>query len=633
MPIPDIKTFNQLGDLMIQRYERYLPTAFDDSLTLLEKVNKVIEYVNQTGRVTNELIEFVEMFSGGVKDTVEEFILQFGDNLEQQVIDTLEEWQTSGKLDVVINEALQTQIDDLELQHTQDIENVNAQLAQIAYQVPPNATTLEMQTILDGAVNGSTIYLAQGTTYNFDNPILFGLNQSAIKIDGRGSTVRFTHNGDGFVLESQNENFGGHILENMIIQGPNASYPSSGYIPPSTGAGVKMLRSYYAVLRDVEIRGFNYGLFLHMGIKNNIEGKTYIRFNQYGVWFEGGATNVNNFIGVSIRNNRKIGVYFNSNLAPFPSHNVFSGCLIESNIPFPYLSGGNSPNDSVGVYIGGAYDNIFDNCYFENHQHAIIITGSSDANKFINCRLNMSADGSRVDGVWLKGDAINNTTFLNCHNSSTGSTVNVEYDGANYYKNVFKGCSGFVYSDFTSTSIDIVNSKTNQGGHGDRFGALVMDRNGFHSNPMEGTTPARIEGIGTTNAILNAKGYGEIILGTQITSATTITNISNLRLGQIFTLINHQQNHPVTIKSSTDGINGIVLRNRKDAILSRWSEMIVFYVSGLGRITEIGRNFNEPSKTTINSNPSYVGEIMVIGTDVYIATDLGYGAWKKVNNV
>jgi hypothetical protein len=41
---------NKLDDL---QYERYLPTAFDESLSLLQKVNKVRDFLNQVIDLAN----------------------------------------------------------------------------------------------------------------------------------------------------------------------------------------------------------------------------------------------------------------------------------------------------------------------------------------------------------------------------------------------------------------------------------------------------------------------------------------------------------------------------------------------------------------------------------------------------
>jgi hypothetical protein len=96
MAIPDIATFNTLGKLMIQKYERYLPTAFDESMTLLEKMNKIIEYLNETGRLVNGVIE--------EWTKVMEWVLNEG--LTETVIERLDEMVADGTFDTIINEQL-----------------------------------------------------------------------------------------------------------------------------------------------------------------------------------------------------------------------------------------------------------------------------------------------------------------------------------------------------------------------------------------------------------------------------------------------------------------------------------------------------------------------------------------------
>lgn len=54
---PTVSTFNQLAPIIVQTYESYLPTAFDDSLTMLEKVNKIIQGLNSTNSTVNSVID------------------------------------------------------------------------------------------------------------------------------------------------------------------------------------------------------------------------------------------------------------------------------------------------------------------------------------------------------------------------------------------------------------------------------------------------------------------------------------------------------------------------------------------------------------------------------------------------
>lgn len=454
---------------------------------------------------------------------------------------------------------------------------------------------------LDTIGNTGSVKFPGKVTYNMYSPIVFPLTGHRIKLfSNDGATISAKHNGDGIVLNAQNENYSAHLIEGLVIQGPNSSYPTAGYTPPSTGAGIRMNTAYYCTLRDVRVQGFQYGIHLKLGIKNNFEGNTYIRHNQYGIYLDGGATNVNNFKGIGIRENRKAGVYFNAGTAPYPTHNTFTDCLIESNIPFPYLSGGNAPNDSIGVYLGGAYYNIFDNCYFENQQYAIYITGSSDGNKFSKCRFSPSADLTRLDKIMFDGAGVNNNTFSECFTLSQDSTSpNVESNNANQLYNQFIDCEGFTFIPASVLApIDVINLRPNQSGWGTPFGALTIPFHGLYNNPGEGTTRGRITGIGTTTATLNANGYGEIMLGSLITAPTTITDITNLKKGQYFTLSNYQIGFPVTIKSSTDGINGIILKNKRDVVLSKRSDTILFYVTQLGKIVEVGRNIDQLNTLT-----------------------------------
>lgn len=96
MTLPNITTFKTLGKLMVQKYERYLPTAFDESMTLLEKMNKIINYLNETGELVNGVIEkWVEVM---------EWVLNEG--LSEAVIERLDEMVADGTFDTIINEQL-----------------------------------------------------------------------------------------------------------------------------------------------------------------------------------------------------------------------------------------------------------------------------------------------------------------------------------------------------------------------------------------------------------------------------------------------------------------------------------------------------------------------------------------------
>lgn len=99
---PKLLPVQLLTDLKIQEYESVLPTAFDDALTMLQKINKVIFRLNELGKLTeeiaikwNELIEWI--VSDGLTDLVQgtleswyqegrfaELVIQIIDELKEQ---------------------------------------------------------------------------------------------------------------------------------------------------------------------------------------------------------------------------------------------------------------------------------------------------------------------------------------------------------------------------------------------------------------------------------------------------------------------------------------------------------------------------------------------------------------------
>ena len=96
MAKPELIPESKITPLFLQRYEHYLPTAFNESMTLLQKVNKVIHELWRIGELTNDMIE--------KWNEVIRWILNEG--LEDAVEDKLDEWLKDGTIDKIINENL-----------------------------------------------------------------------------------------------------------------------------------------------------------------------------------------------------------------------------------------------------------------------------------------------------------------------------------------------------------------------------------------------------------------------------------------------------------------------------------------------------------------------------------------------
>jgi hypothetical protein len=90
---PVITPFKQFLDITPKCYEDYSPTAFDDTLDFLEKVNKIIKRLNELGEITSDLMN--------KWNEVMEWVMN--DGLTQAVIDRLNEWLADGTLANIIN--------------------------------------------------------------------------------------------------------------------------------------------------------------------------------------------------------------------------------------------------------------------------------------------------------------------------------------------------------------------------------------------------------------------------------------------------------------------------------------------------------------------------------------------------
>lgn len=99
---------NKLDDL---QYERYLPTAFDESLSLLQKVNKVRDFLNQVIDLANandtRITDYITATNTTLATIQNDFdVLESwvkGEGLEAEITPILQTWYDNGKLATIIN--------------------------------------------------------------------------------------------------------------------------------------------------------------------------------------------------------------------------------------------------------------------------------------------------------------------------------------------------------------------------------------------------------------------------------------------------------------------------------------------------------------------------------------------------
>jgi hypothetical protein len=177
MDKPIINSFSTIAPLIIQQYERYLPTAFDESLSILEKVNKVINYLDTTNKVSNDLITQWNAV----------MVWVMADGLNDSVIAKIDDMVVKGTFDDIINHQI---FDDL----TAKIDTVTDQTSGIK-NVKSFATFLDSLNVL----NSSRLLIPAGS-YNLDVDVdltlqdfqLEGLGRVDIYLTQPTQTVKLT---------------------------------------------------------------------------------------------------------------------------------------------------------------------------------------------------------------------------------------------------------------------------------------------------------------------------------------------------------------------------------------------------------------------------------------------------------
>ena len=113
---PNVTTWKDIPIISLQQYERYLPSAFDEELTLLQKLNKVIKYLDDIGVLLNGI--------GTQWNQIVDWVM--GAGLEDAVNAKLTEWLNDGTLQTIIDAVLNGLVDDLQAQidELKNAENV-----------------------------------------------------------------------------------------------------------------------------------------------------------------------------------------------------------------------------------------------------------------------------------------------------------------------------------------------------------------------------------------------------------------------------------------------------------------------------------------------------------------------------
>lgn len=150
MEKPTISHFDKYYDIFYHQYERYLPTSFDESPSILEKINKVILHLNQLGKLTNDVVD--------QWNKIMEWVINEG--LTEAVQEKLIDWLNDGTLGELINETLFNS-----KMNKDDVFYINVKQSPYNLKGDGSDETLEIQKMFDLAktLGRVTLYFPKGT--------------------------------------------------------------------------------------------------------------------------------------------------------------------------------------------------------------------------------------------------------------------------------------------------------------------------------------------------------------------------------------------------------------------------------------------------------------------------------------
>ena len=242
---------NSLKKLFLQRYERYLPTAFDESMSILEKMNKLIESQNALIDVVNahkdhtsdqlerafdiidnnldlqlqafrdELIEQKTLYEE-IRDKIH------SDLLPDSVRRILEEWELDGTIESMLSEHVLTEIhmrlEDVEnrVEENENMQDVLLPRFIDMAEIMDNGE-LDWSVPLQHAIDNYDYIVIPEGEYNID-PITLDNTMSGKTIVGRGdSTVINVNSGsDLFKLYGDEGEF--KRVTSDYVRGSNTLY-------------------------------------------------------------------------------------------------------------------------------------------------------------------------------------------------------------------------------------------------------------------------------------------------------------------------------------------------------------------------------------------------------------------------
>lgn len=428
----------RFGHLNIpETWEQYW-SKYPQGYTVLESLINWVSQVDDMVDNQNETVETVEKY--GIR--LDGFIEQYDTSLQTTLEKTLSEWQKSGFLDVVIDAALQTQMDNLQDSTEDQLNTFNVQLTETKRELSL-ATSYISQTALnvkqppfnavgDGvtddtvAINkalalGGEIYIPEGV-YMIN---VHGDHQLIL----RSNTVLTLH--PKAVLKAIPNNYGSYnvlqiySVENVLVQGGTIQGERNEHtgVIGEWGHGVNISQSKNIRLKEITIEdAWGDGIYIggttastHITLENLIVDNS--RRNNISV------VHCQNLVGtnVTVTNANGTAPQCGIDIEPNPGDQT-NNIVFENVIAYGNLSS--------GVYVAfDAKQVTLDKVYSYNNGSGIYVAGSAARRGYENSVLNSYCYNNRELGLYLA--YATDSVIKNCYSTINGTGGLVETYGVN----------------------------------------------------------------------------------------------------------------------------------------------------------------------------------------------------------
>ena len=227
---------HNLREIFLQRYSRYLPTAFDESDSLLEKMNKVIDGLNSVVDVVNAHTEHtseqLERAFNIIDENLKRQLQEFADELSEQatlyeeirdklhsdllpdaVRQKLEEWELDGTIKSLLNDGVMVEhrerIEELEnrMEEKELLEEVSIN-DYADYAVEDSDGVMNWTNALTEALKHSLNIVIPEGKFRLD-PISLTNEHSDLNITGRGNATKIevVNGNDLFKIAGEKEDY------------------------------------------------------------------------------------------------------------------------------------------------------------------------------------------------------------------------------------------------------------------------------------------------------------------------------------------------------------------------------------------------------------------------------------------